>query len=115
MKRAFLVPIDLTKNELQNAIIQNLATAPTDPKEGQVYVNTNDHTLNVYLNLSWVNWIKTSEKGSANGVASLDSSSLVIQDPANATETPTGGKIVKSKLSGKIDTGWLETGSRKSD
>jgi hypothetical protein len=44
----FLTSIDLVKNELQNAVIQNLATSPSNAKEGQVYYNTADHTLYQY-------------------------------------------------------------------
>lgn len=44
----FLTSIDLVKNELQNAVIQNLAVAPATPKEGQIYYNSAEHALYQY-------------------------------------------------------------------
>lgn len=43
-----LTSINLLKNELQNAVIQNLTTNPSNPKEGQIYYNTTEHTLYQY-------------------------------------------------------------------
>lgn len=44
----FLTSIDLIQNELQNAVIQNLATDPSNPKDGQIYFNSTKHTLYQY-------------------------------------------------------------------
>jgi hypothetical protein len=61
MSRKFLVGIDLNKNELSNAVVQNLATAPGSPIPGQIYYNTSDNTLYFYDNNSWVNVLNESE------------------------------------------------------
>lgn len=50
----FLTNLDLQKNELQNARIQNLATAPSvDLVEGQIYYDTFLDVLRVYANGAW--------------------------------------------------------------
>lgn len=52
----FLVPIDLAQNELQNARIQSLATAPTSPAPvaGQIYYNTAVKSLFFYDGSNWI-------------------------------------------------------------
>lgn len=50
--------------------------------------------------------LDASQKAAAGGVASLDVGSKVVQDPANATATPTAGKIPIADGSGKLD-GWV--------
>ena len=63
----YLTNIDLNKNELQNAVLQPLATAPTSPKLGQVYYNSTDYTLYQYNGTAWkrvgVVYSETSDAG----------------------------------------------------
>ena len=48
--------LDLNKTELQNAVIQNLATAPEAPNEGQVYYDSSAGDKSIYF---WdgTNWV----------------------------------------------------------
>ncbi len=67
MAKSFLVDINLNKNELQNAIVQNLASNPSNPKAGQVYFNTTTNRFRVYTGTEW------DEMGTGGGtVTSID-------------------------------------------
>ena len=49
----FLTNLNLNKNELQNARIQNLAADPQNPVEGQIYYNTTDKTIYKWDGTQW--------------------------------------------------------------
>lgn len=51
---AFLTPIDLTQNELQNAVLQNLGTAPGSPKLGQFYFNSTSNAGYIWNGTVWM-------------------------------------------------------------
>jgi hypothetical protein len=65
----FLAPLDLAKNELRNARIQNLATAPATPATGQVYFDTSTGNAYFYDGGTWRAFYQdtSSPTGSAGG------------------------------------------------
>lgn len=54
MARQFLTGLNLNKNELLNAKIQNLSVAPASPTAGQIYFDTDTKQLTIWDGTAWV-------------------------------------------------------------
>ena len=75
----YLTNLNLNKNELQNAVIQPLAVAPSNPKEGQIYYNSTDKFIYRYNGTAWGPIGVVYQQGSTTGavITGLDNTGEV--------------------------------------
>lgn len=84
MAAPFVYNLDLHKSELQNAVIQPLSTAPSNPKTGQIYFNTTDKNIYRYDGTAWVTY---QDVITANGILQGDGSGNISAVSSSAAGT----------------------------
>ena len=89
MAKQFLVDINLNKNELQNSVIQNLASDPANGLAGQIYYNTAVNKLRVFNGTDWINLEKGNGTVTSVGISNTSDGSLTI----TGTPVTTSGTI----------------------
>jgi hypothetical protein len=67
--------LDIVKNELRNAVMQNLGTAPAAPVKGLMYFNSADNTFYWYDGTAWI-----AAKAAAGGVPASTVTTQAIGD-----------------------------------
>lgn len=94
MARSFLTSIDLNQNEISNVRLQQLASDPGSPVEGQIYYNTTDNTAYLYDGSTWLD------------MASIANTDEEIQDLVGAMvtgNTETGITVTYQDGDGTLD------------
>ena len=100
----FLNNIDLVKNQLLNAVFQNLAVAPSNPVEGQFYYNTTNKKMFYYNGTAWVDTTYLLPIASATVLGGVKvGSGLAIDANGVLSATGTDVDIINNLTSDRAD------------
>jgi len=97
MARKHLVALDMSKNEIQNAVIQVLASDPGSPVNGQMYFNSSTKKLRTYNGTSWDEYGTGAGSGDVSSIETSSSDGQLV-----VFNSTTGKSIKKSTLTGLL-------------
>ena len=97
--------LDFNQLEAQNMVVQNLATAPSNPKSGQVYYNTADNKSYMWNGTAWVETTSQGDYTFTNGVQESNRTvSIKLGTSSNATVTANSSGLAVSVADASTST-----------
>lgn len=113
-----LIDLDLNGNEIQNAVEQNLGTAPSNPKEGQFYWDTVNKKDFIFDGTNWVdrtNQGKIYSEGTGvditGTVISIDDTVVATKDFVSNTYVPQARTINTKPLTSNVTLNASDVGA----
>lgn len=87
----YLTNINLNQNEIQNAVLQPLATAPANPRLGQIYTDSSTSKIKWFNGTEWKTVGVVVESSNTNGSIKVDGQEMAVYTLPTASDTQLGG------------------------